>query len=119
MNSISLNLLVIRSSDIEKSCTFYTALGLQFSKEKHGDGPEHYACVLGSTVVEIYPRKNMSGKLPGVSAMFGFRVPSIESAIESIKKLGAEMVVSPHETTSSGQYAVLRDPDGHRVHISE
>ncbi|MCK0472476.1 hypothetical protein [Halalkalibacter sp. APA_J-10(15)] len=52
--SIYINLVVISSLNIEKSVTFYEALGLIFKKEQHGNGPEHYACEIGNLVFEIY-----------------------------------------------------------------
>ena len=58
MNDVSLNLVVIRSPDIERACRFYSALGLAFTKHAHGTGPEHYACEIGGIVFEIYPRKS-------------------------------------------------------------
>lgn len=43
----ALNLLVLRTDDLEKSLDFYAALGLTFEKHKHGTGPSHYACESG------------------------------------------------------------------------
>src|SRR4051812_27334640 len=56
MSNVSLNLLVIRSPDIDRSARFYELLGLSFTKHAHGTGPVHYAGELGSAVFEIYPR---------------------------------------------------------------
>lgn len=52
------NVLVIKAPDVEKVKFFFEKMGLEFVKEKHDDGPEHYAtpnhpgllCCL-----EIYP----------------------------------------------------------------
>ena len=35
-----LNLVVIRAAELERSQRFYEALGLRFSHEQHGRGPE-------------------------------------------------------------------------------
>ena len=53
--------IVLYSKDIEKNKEFYESFGLSFKKEKHGDGPSHYAAILSQDVVlEIYPyRKNI------------------------------------------------------------
>ena len=48
---------VLRVKDIEKMKSFLESFGLVFVREKHGDGPEHYACESGGKVLEIYPRK--------------------------------------------------------------
>lgn len=35
---------------------FYARLGLTFARERHGDGPEHYAATLADgLVLELYP----------------------------------------------------------------
>lgn len=34
---------------------FFSRMGLPFVKEKHGEGPEHYAAQVGDDVFEIYP----------------------------------------------------------------
>lgn len=50
---------VIRATNPEEALAFFQTLGLTFEKEKHGSGPEHYACEQNGVVFEIYPsRKN-------------------------------------------------------------
>jgi hypothetical protein len=46
---------VIRATDPEEVHQFFHRLGLTFAKEKHGSGPEHYACEQNGVVFEIYP----------------------------------------------------------------
>ena len=41
MPNVSLNLVVIRSTDFERAASFYAVLGLTFVKHRHGTGPEH------------------------------------------------------------------------------
>ena len=51
-----LSLLVLYCTDLDGCRRFYTALGLDFSPEQHGQGPGHWAAVLaGGTVLELYP----------------------------------------------------------------
>lgn len=50
-----LNLVVLRSPDIERARRFYEALGLAFFRHRHGKGAEHYASENGLFVFEIYP----------------------------------------------------------------
>lgn len=47
--------LVIKTHKMEKAVEFFTAFGMSFVKEKHGKGPEHYACEIDGKVFEIYP----------------------------------------------------------------
>lgn len=49
-------LVVIYTDRVEECRSFYTALGLGFLRERHGQGHEHHAAVLADGVVfEIYP----------------------------------------------------------------
>lgn len=48
-------ILVIRTDNIIKMKDFFNKFGLDFEKEQHGQGPEHYACQIGNDVFEIYP----------------------------------------------------------------
>ena len=50
-----MNLTVLRSPNIDRSAKFYQAMGLLFSKHRHGSGPEHYTSVVNGFVFEIYP----------------------------------------------------------------
>jgi lactoylglutathione lyase len=52
---LALNLLVLRCKDVEATRRFYELLGAVFSKERHGKGPEHYACENSGFVLELYP----------------------------------------------------------------
>src|SRR5262245_18722400 len=107
MSGISLNLLVIRTADIERSRRFYDALGLRFTKEKHGNGPEHYACEMSTLVFEIYPRGESSESVD--SLRLGFRVPSVDAVFDSFEKAGAEVLLCPTDS-QWGRRAVVLDP---------
>lgn len=50
------NTYVLRTDDMDKLVSFFSDLGLTFKTEKHGSGPEHYACEKNGKVLEIYPR---------------------------------------------------------------
>ena len=54
MQTISLNLVVLRSSDIKKAAEFYHRLGLDFQLHQHGAGPQHYSAQMAGVVFEIY-----------------------------------------------------------------
>jgi catechol 2,3-dioxygenase-like lactoylglutathione lyase family enzyme len=116
MSPVSLNLVVIRSPDLERSAGFYRGLGLSFQKHRHGSGPEHLTCELGAVVFEIYPRKAESDS--NSSTRIGFRVPSVDAAIEALRQIGVT-VVSPPTDSPWGRRAVVDDFDGHRVELTE
>jgi catechol 2,3-dioxygenase-like lactoylglutathione lyase family enzyme len=51
-------LLVMYTSRLEDCRSFYRNLGLDFTAEQHGRGPEHYAAVLADgAVLELYPAR--------------------------------------------------------------
>ncbi|MFJ7266903.1 glyoxalase/bleomycin resistance/dioxygenase family protein [Streptomyces sp. NPDC099050] len=55
---VGVTLLVLYSPRLEECRRFYRHLGLGFTAEQHGQGPEHYAAVLpGGTVFELYPAR--------------------------------------------------------------
>ena len=87
--SIKLNLIVIRSTNIENSITFYQNLGLNFNKEHHGSGPEHYASELGNLVFEIYP---IQSKVIDVTTRIGFNVDDIDEIVERVQIRGDTII---------------------------
>ncbi|MBL8795067.1 MAG: VOC family protein [Planctomycetia bacterium] len=116
MENVLLNLVVLCSPDIERSRAFYEALGLRFQLERHGSGPEHYACELGKTVLEIYPRT--LGQAVAPCTRFGFSVASIEEVVVRLARMNIYPVAEPRASLW-GRRAVLQDPDGHRVELLE
>ena len=113
--SVSLNLVVIRAASLEASRQFYEALGLSFVVEKHGAGPDHLTASVGDAVFEIYPRGNRPAS-EGVR--LGFRTPDVATSVAAVEQLGA-VIASPLRDGPWGRRAVVIDPDGHRVEISD
>lgn len=57
-SSARATLLVLYCARLDECRGFYRDLGLSFSVEQHGQGPEHYAAVLADGVVfELYPAR--------------------------------------------------------------
>ena len=114
MNSIALNLVVLRSANLEKAAEFYSHLGLQFTLHRHGSGPEHYAAELEDGVFELYPYSPDGPSTLG--ARIGFSVASIDSVIAAVSVYPAA-VISPPKDSQWGQRAVISDPEGHRIEL--
>ena len=112
----SLNLVVIRSSDLDRAQHFYEALGLSFERHSHGKGPEHLAAELGPDgfVFEIYPANDKVGDTKGTR--IGFRVGSIDNLINDLVTAGGKIAQDPHDS-EWGRRAVVIDPDGHKVEL--
>ena len=113
--AVSLNLVVIRSTDLDRSARFFAALGVELSREIHGSGPEHLAGRAGSVVLELYPSES-AGTTTVVR--LGFCVQSIAKVLASLANEGG-VVLSPPTGSPWGLRAVVVDPDGHRVELTE
>ena len=111
--SARLNLIVLRSSDIDRASVFYSKLGLQLTKHRHGKGPEHYAASFGGTVFELYPLGNGPST---VGVRIGFEVRQVEQIVAGLIQIGAE-VISSLAQCEWGQRAVVKDFDGHIVEL--
>jgi len=112
MASASLNLVVIRSPDIEVLCNFYSAFGLDFIKHAHGSGPEHSA-ESGGVVIEIYPQSDAAST---TGTRLGFSVISLDDLLTRLERKGGK-VLSPAKDSPWGRRAVILDPIGHKVEL--
>lgn len=115
MKTPTLNLLVLRSPDIDRAAHFYAALGLHFTRHAHGKGPEHYSAELDGLIFELYPQSEKEG--PTTSARIGFKVESVDETAEALLKAGAQLLSKPHDS-EWGRRAVLKDPDGHKIELT-
>ena len=116
----TLSLIVLRCVDLEASRTFYAALGLCFETEQHGNGPVHYSCQLGDLVLELYPGKPGSApaRTVGGATMHGFRVTSLDAVLSSLRVQQAE-IVHPPSDSPWGRRAIVLDPDGRAVELTQ
>ena len=113
---IYLNLVVIRSGDLDKSEQFYREFGVFFEREKHGNGPEHLAAV-GETegvVFEIYPLGPKHQ--PTTSIRLGFSIDDVDAYLDRLTELGGSIISEPRDS-EWGRRAVIKDPDGHTIEL--
>jgi len=115
ITDVDMNLVVLRSVDLERALRFYAALGIALSREQHGSGPEHLAATIGTLVLEIYPQGS-ADKTVGVR--LGFRVKSLVTTIARLQAIEG-VIVSPMQESKWGLRAVVSDPDGHRLELVE
>lgn len=100
-----LNLLVLHVGDVDRSLRFYELLGLDFTEERHGDGPVHYAATMpGGAVLELYPAGSMV-----TCIRLGFTVSDRVSTADTLHRNGF--------TVKRQSLAI--DPDGNRVEITD
>jgi hypothetical protein len=109
-----LNLVVLRSADVERASAFYSKLGLNFTKHRHGAGPEHYSAELAGAVFELYPQSADGSSSLGTR--IGFTVSSVDDVIKALGDY-PNVVISPAKDSEWGRRAVVADPDGHRIEL--
>ena len=109
----TLNLLVLRCADIDKSRAFYECFGMNFTKHAHGTGPEHFACEDGGKVFELYPAKAI---MPDETTALGFNVADLERMRDRLNGQGYRP--GTIKDTPWGRTFVVRDPDGRRVELN-
>jgi lactoylglutathione lyase len=116
MNEPRLNLLVIRTADIDRARAFYGGLGLSLGTQQHGNGPPHLVAMLGGTVFEIYPAKDAADV--DRTTRLGFTVTDLAGRVDRCRQAGATIVQEPRDTPW-GRRAVVRDPDGRAVELQQ
>jgi catechol 2,3-dioxygenase-like lactoylglutathione lyase family enzyme len=113
MKQPALNLVILRSADLERSARFYTALGLRLTHEKHGKGPEHLVATTARIVLEIYPQGR--DYQPG-AVRLGFRVANLDALLPSLIEAGGSLLGS---TQAGRGWLLVADPDGHQIELAE
>jgi lactoylglutathione lyase len=111
-----LSLVVIRARDIDRTASFYSALGFDFVRHRHGQGAEHLSSTLGGTVFEIYPASSPQENT--TATRLGFSVPSLTNILGRLKSLNAVVLSEPSDTPF-GRRAVVKDFEGHKVELYE
>lgn len=94
---------------------FYETMGLLFERHSHGNGPEHFASEMCGFVFEIYPAGNDSDTT--AVARIGFNVDNVDSVVDTLLAIGAELRTKPADT-EWGRRAVVHDLDGHIVELT-
>ena len=107
----SINLIVLNCKNLEESIAFYEALGLKFKEEQHGKSPVHYSCQLENVLLELYPTDKEANR----SIKLGFRVDNIDEILTKLPKY----VYNQKRDTQYGPMAILKDPDGMWILLSE
>lgn len=112
---MKLDHLVVRSSCIHDSKNFYRdVLGIEFTLEKHGKGPEHFASTNLDFVLELYPAGGPMTMRTTSGLRLGFTLP-YDKVVEAVGKAslrkGKCVSFKVAEPTNHAT-ATLNDPDG-------
>src|SRR5436190_18636714 len=109
-----LKLLVLRTHRLEELMKFYESLGVEFVKEKHAQGPAHYAGPIGSAVLELYPLPKAAPD-PDKSVRLGFVVRNLGTIANELGSAGIR--IGPSERNAPA--VVIKDPDGRVVELTQ
>ena len=113
--SSSLQLLVLKSRDLERSRKFYSACGLELRTEKHGKGPRHYSSEVNGTVLELYPCPTNDA---GSRVRLGLTVPCVSVVLDALAQ--EKLTRSPARIERAGcSFWIVEDPDGNVLELSE
>jgi lactoylglutathione lyase len=117
MAQVILTLLVLKTRQVEQLRMFYQTLGFDLVEEQHGKGSVHFAGRAGDTVIEVYPLPD-DGSLVDSSIRLGFVVANVAEVIRALEGVGVT-IVAPLKETTGGLRAVVKDPDGRSVEMTE
>lgn len=116
MADIVLTLLVLKTRQVDRLLAFYQALGVEFTEEQHGHGPRHHAGRVGAVVIEIYPLQD--GGTVAKSTRLGFSEGDLAVVVRALEGIGTFVVKQPRQT-AWGLQAVVKDPDGRSVELTQ
>lgn len=86
------------------------------SVHSHPPCGEHYVTEAGGLVFEIYQRRSTQAKSTG--AIIRLLVDSLDDVLTRIDSLGGAIKRPPHDT-EFGRVAIVSDPDGHTVFLTQ
>jgi lactoylglutathione lyase len=117
MGNVTFSLVVLKTRQVDRLRTFYSALGIDLAEEHHGNGPVHYAGQVGEVVLEVYPLPD-DGTGTDSTTRLGFAVEKVDEVMQALRASGTPVVTEPR-MTSWGFRAVVRDPDGRAVELTQ
>jgi lactoylglutathione lyase len=109
-----LKLLVLRTHRLEELKKFYESLGVEFVKERHGQGASYYAGSIGAAVLQLHPLPKDAPD-PDKSIRLGFVVRNLGTIASELGSTGIR--IGPSERHSPA--VVIKDPDGRVVELSQ
>jgi len=122
MNLKSMNLVWIVVKDLKKAIQFYTdVIGLKLVEEHDQYGWAELeghdgGARLGIAQMQL---KNDDGIKPGQNAVATFTVESLDKAVGTLTKKGAQLVGSIEEVPGHVKMQMVRDVDGNHVQLVE
>jgi predicted enzyme related to lactoylglutathione lyase len=112
---VRLTLLVLKTCQVERLRSFYQAVGVAFTQERHGSGPLHYAGRVGDVILEVYPLPDSASAADSTTRL-GFAVADLGRVLQALQATGTSVQDQPR-ATAWGSRAVVHDPDGRSVEL--
>lgn len=114
---MEISLVVIKTRNMEQTAAFYSMLGVRFELHRHESGPLHYSAQSNGVVFEIYPLP-ASQSAPDTTTRLGFKVKELARVLAVLAEKNIPVISGPVRT-EYGVVAVVSDPDGRKVELSE
>jgi catechol 2,3-dioxygenase-like lactoylglutathione lyase family enzyme len=113
-------------ADLERSRAFYERLGLVFrSRNRHGEGPAEAWVSTGTGIPLVLHSTAFASWWDGTAPQPSAGEPQVDLEFESVERLeetiaelcalGATTVKAPTDMPWGQRFAIVRDPDGHRL----
>lgn len=113
--SVKLRTIVMATSQISKTVSFYQILGLNFLKKNITLGGEIYSATLDDLELALLEKSNVE-KLPQPNYMLSFKVENLDKLHEKMLSGGHISILEP-TVFAEGKKAILLDPDGRSVEL--
>lgn len=114
---MKINLIVIRTENLDLLKSQYELLGMKFENHRHGNGPFHYAYESNGMTFEIYHLTKSMEKADG-NLRLGFDVPDLAKVIERLKNTDW-IIKSDIQETEWGMTAIVQDLDGRKIELKK
>lgn len=111
-----LNLIVIKTHQLEALVHFYQLLGLSFIYHQHGSGPFHYSTQLNGLTFELYPLPKTA--TVDSSTRLGLVVPNLDLLLTKLQK-EAVLILKKAKQSPWGYTALIQDLDGRKIELTE
>lgn len=108
-------------NNMEESLKFYQEF-LELKLERRFSGaPGMEICFLGEgeTKIELICNEKIKNINPGNAVTLGFKVDSLDKAVQSVNKRGIEIKTGPVQPNPHIRYFIIKDPNGVKIQFAE
>ncbi|WP_313341475.1 VOC family protein [Sedimentibacter sp.] len=110
----------IHVKNMEESLKFYQeVVGLKLS-DRFNAGPMEISFLgEGDTKLELICSEKFQNFNPGNGVSMGFKVESLDAALNMVKEKGYEVITGPLQPNPHIKYFIFLDPNGYKVQFAE